>query len=175
MTQAGKGLQQVGNAFLQTDLSGEEDFKGVGGRSLGRLEAVQPNAVGDDVNLFGGNAHVDEGLARYVGRNSDGVGQFVDRLFAAQDVIGGLRVGQGPTTMLCFKNRKLRALVGRAAVADELASQRLHLWTRRETCAGDGNQSVAGLDLAAQPSVETIGVPLVEEAVERVTVEAGAP
>jgi len=61
MAQAGKGLQQVGDSFAQADLTGEEDFEGIGRGWFSRGELVKADAVGDDVELFGGDAVCKEG------------------------------------------------------------------------------------------------------------------
>ena len=55
MAQAGEGLEEVRDSLAQTDLAGEEDLKGIGGGWFGWGEAVEANAVRDDVEVFGGD------------------------------------------------------------------------------------------------------------------------
>ena len=112
MMQTGKGLEQVRDAFAQADLAGEEDFKGIGGRRLGGSELVEADAVGDDVELVHGDAHGEEGATGDVGGDGDGVGEFVDGLFATKNVAGRRYGGKAPAAMLLGHEFILKALVG---------------------------------------------------------------
>ena len=60
MAQAGEGFEQVGDALAQADLAGEEDLEGIGGGWFGWGEAVEANAVWDDVDFFWSDAHGEE-------------------------------------------------------------------------------------------------------------------
>jgi hypothetical protein len=112
MAQAGEGFEEVGDSFAQTDLAGEEDFEGIGGGWFGWGEAVEADAVGDDVEFFGGDSLCQEGATGDVGGDGDGVGEGVDGLFAADDVVGRRSVGEMPAAMLLGHDFKLESLVG---------------------------------------------------------------
>jgi hypothetical protein len=112
MAQAGEGLEEVRDALAQADLAGEEDLEGIGGGWFGGNEAVEADAVGDDVDFFRGDTHGKEGAAGYVGGDGDGVGEGVDGLFAADDVVGRSGVGDAPAAMLLGHDFKLESLVG---------------------------------------------------------------
>lgn len=112
MAQAGKGFEQIGNAFAQADLAGEENLEGVGGGWFGGSEAVEADAVGDDVDFFRGDTHGEKGAARDVGANGNGVCEGVDGLFAADNVAGRRGVGETPAAMLLGHDFKLESLVG---------------------------------------------------------------
>ena len=58
VTQAGEGLQEVRDSFADADLAGEEDFERVLRWIFGASETIEADAVRDDVNFFGGEAHL---------------------------------------------------------------------------------------------------------------------
>jgi hypothetical protein len=58
--EAREGLEEIGDAFAQTNLAGEEKFEGVLWRSFGGGEVVEADAVGDDVDLLRGDTHLQE-------------------------------------------------------------------------------------------------------------------
>ena len=112
MTQAGEGLEQVRDAFAQADLAGEEDFKGIRAEWFGGSELVETDAVGDNVELFRRDAHLEEGAAGDVGGDGDGVGEGVDGLFAAENVGGRREVWEAPAAIFFGDDFVLKALVG---------------------------------------------------------------
>ncbi len=91
--EAGEGLEEIGDAFAQADLTGEEDLEGVLRRVFGAGEVIEADAVGNDVDLFRGDSHCNEGTLGYGGGYGDGVGERVDLFFADGDV--GLAEGLG--------------------------------------------------------------------------------
>ena len=50
--EAGEGLKEIGDAFAQADLTGEEDLEGVLRWVFGAGEVIEADAVGDDVDFF---------------------------------------------------------------------------------------------------------------------------
>ncbi len=60
MAQAGEGFEQVRDSLAQADLAGEEDLEGIGGGWFGGGEAVEADAVWDDVDFFWSDAHGEE-------------------------------------------------------------------------------------------------------------------
>lgn len=65
MLQAGEGVEEIGNAFADANLAGEEDFKRVSWRDFGAGEVIEADAVGNDMNFFGCNAHLEKGSLGY--------------------------------------------------------------------------------------------------------------
>ena len=91
MLQICKGLKKIRNAFAQTRGTGEEDVKGLGIGRAGGVKVAQLDAVGDEVELGGGDAHLEEGAQGDAGGDGDGVGLGVDGFFAG----GVAGVGDG--------------------------------------------------------------------------------
>ena len=137
MLQAGEGLEEIGDAFAEADLAGEEDFKGVTRRIFGAGEVIEADAVGDDVNFFGRDAHLEKGASGDRRGDGDGVGSGVDLFFADGDVRLAERLGQVPAAILVGDDVLLKALVGRAAIADEDAAVGLHLAAGEQAGTGD--------------------------------------
>ena len=89
--ETGECMEEVGDPFGQVDAADIEDLEAVLGRVGDLLEAVEQDAVGQDVDFFGRNAAIEVGLARVGGGDGDGVGCLVDGLFA--DEVMGVVVG----------------------------------------------------------------------------------
>src|SRR5260370_36104540 len=89
------------------------------------------------------------------------MGEGGDFFFADGDV--GLAEGwrEVPATVLFCDDVFLIALVGRASVADESSAVGLYFVSGEQACSGDGDEGVAGFDLAVGPAVEGEGVPVV--------------
>ncbi len=162
MLEAGEGLQEIRDAFAKADLTGEEDLEGVLRWFFRAGEVIETDAVGDDVNFFGGDAHLDKRSLRDGGWDGDGVGGGVDLLFAQNDVGLGERLRQVPAAVLFRDDVFLIALMGGAAIADEDAALRLNFASCSQACAGDSDEGVAGGDSIVGPSIEGEGVPVVQ-------------
>ena len=93
------------------------------------------------------------------GRHGDGVGERIDFFFADGDVGFAEGLRYVPAAVLVCDDVFLIALVGRAAIADELSAVGLHFVAGEQACAGDGDECVAGGDSAAGPAIEGEGVP----------------
>src|SRR5579859_6580274 len=83
-----------------------------GTRFVGWGELIEADAVGDDVDLLGGGAHLDEGSASYGGGNCDRVGLGVDGLLAREDVWLRQREREFPAGVLGVDDLILEALMG---------------------------------------------------------------
>ena len=59
--EAGEGLEEIRDSFAEADLACEEELERVGGWRLGWGEVVEADSVGDDVDLFGRDAHFEKG------------------------------------------------------------------------------------------------------------------
>jgi hypothetical protein len=107
-----EGFEEVGDTFAEADVSSEEDFEGVYGWWGGWGEAVEADAVGDDVELVLGDAVGEEGSLGYSGGDGDGVGLGVELVFAVGDVGFGKRGREIPAAVLFDDDCLLEALVG---------------------------------------------------------------
>ena len=79
---------------------------------LGGLELVEPDAVGNYVDLVGGDAFSKKRTARNAGGHGDCVRCGVDCLLALDDVRGRRNVGDAPAAILLGENLVLKALMG---------------------------------------------------------------
>ncbi len=159
VAEAGEGLEEIGNAFAKANLAGEEGLKGVLWRCVGGGELVEADAIGDDVDFFGWESHLEEGASCYGGGDGDGVGGRVDLFFADGDVGFAERLRYVPAAVLFGDDVFLIALMGGAAIANEDAAVGLDFAAGEQTGTGDGYEGVTGGDTAAGPAVEGEGVP----------------
>jgi len=65
MLEAREGLEEVGDSFAEADLAGEEKFEGVVEWRLGWGEVIEADSVGDDMDFFAGDAHLEKGSFCY--------------------------------------------------------------------------------------------------------------
>ncbi len=145
VAQGGEGLKQIGHAFAETDRAGEEDVELVSWWIGGGLELVQPNAVGDDVNLVGRDAVLDEGAAGDGGRDGDRIGYGVDSFFAGGVAGVGDGAGYAPAAVLVGDDLFLVALMCGAAVAEEEAALALEVLASAQAGSGDADEDVGAL------------------------------
>jgi hypothetical protein len=129
-----------------------------GTRLIGWGEPVKPNAVGDDVDLFGGDTHLDERALGNRRGDGDGVGLGVDGFFAGEDVRLGERQWKAPACVLGVDDLVLEALVGRAAVAKKDAAVSLDLGAGEKARAGDGDEGVGIAARIAGNLVEGVAI-----------------
>ena len=79
-----------------------------------------------------------------------------------------------PARVLLRHDLVLEALMGRAAVADEFSARGLELWAGGLAGAGDGDEGIAGFEIAPEVCVEGERVPFAEARVEPWSVEGRA-
>ena len=159
MLEPGECLEEIRDAFAQADLAGEEELEGIWWWVFGAGELIEADTVGDDVDFFCGDSHRYERTLRYGGRHGDGIGERIDFFFAYGDVGFAEGLGHVPAAVLVCDDVFLIALVRRASIADESSAVGLHLVSREQAGAGDGDEGVAGGDSTAGPLVEGEGVP----------------
>ncbi len=159
MLEAGEGLEEVGDSFAEADVASEENFEGVLRWFASAGEVVEADAVGDDVDFLWRDAHLHEGSFCDRGWDGDGIRCGVDLFFADGDVWFAERLRDVPATVLVGDDVFLKALVGRATIADEDAAAGLNFASGEQARAGDADEGVAGRDDAVSPAIEGEGVP----------------
>ena len=82
------------------------------------------------------------------------------------------RLGQVPAAVLFCDVIFLIALMGGAAITDEDSSGGLDSTSGEQTCAGDGDEGIAGGDSVVGPAVEGEGVPVIQLRGKRGRIEA---
>jgi hypothetical protein len=171
----GERLEEIGDPFSQVDPADVEDFEGVFGRVGDLLEAVEEDAVGQDVDLFSGDAAIYVSLAGVSRRYGEGVGGLVDGFFAGQvpRVVLGVFF-DAPAKMLLLDEFGTVTNVGGTAVADELTALLLDANSGLETGAGDGDEGITGWDAAEGPLVKGERTGIAQLVVEPLVTDAAA-
>ena len=154
MFQAVKCLQQVRNAFTQTDGAGKENLEAIGRRRADGAEAVELDAIGHLDDLLGGDAHLDERSPGKLGGHSNSVGHLVFSLLTQHGAFIADDGWEAPMPMFFADERGLIANMGRAAVADIFPTPALHETSGVERGIGQTNHNVTGFDPGSDPVIE---------------------